>query len=224
MVKNYMSFIPDDIVNIFVRTEIEKLALLTMLAEHNAKYFDKKDQHKKIDIKNYVDKIIVNPTIFFNDAGKLESIDKTPNIMEMYPKSISSEILKEDIKVINKPFMYIKRYKDKIFRVYNSELRRIIFKVIDINGEQKTVGVFHQPDWILATAKWTNKKYKKISKYYSKLYYNHEYFDVYRNVNEEKWYLTSNNMPLNLKPEEKEILKKVEENATIELIKEDEKQ
>ena len=32
------------------------------------------------------------------------------------------------------------------------------------------------------------------------------------------------NMPLNLKPEEKEILKKVEENATIELIKEDEKQ
>lgn len=33
-----------------------------------------------------------------------------------------------------------------------------------------------------------------------------------------------NNMPLNLKPEEKEILKKVEENATIELIKEDEKQ
>lgn len=57
--------------------------------------------------------------------------------MEMYPKSISSEILKEDIKVINKPFMYIKRYKDKIFRVYNSELRRIIFKVIDINGEQK---------------------------------------------------------------------------------------
>lgn len=224
VVKNYMSFIPDDIVNIFVRTEIEKLALLTMLAEHNAKYFDKKDQHKKIDIKNYVDKIIVNPTIFFNDAGKLESIDKTPNIMEMYPKSISSEILKEDIKVINKPFMYIKRYKDKIFRVYNSELRRIIFKVIDINGEQKTVGVFHQPDWILATAKWTNKKYKKISKYYSKLYYNHEYFDVYRNVNEEKWYLTSNNMPLNLKPEEKEILKKVEENATIELKKEDEKQ
>ena len=56
------------------------------------------------------------------------------------------------------------------------------------------------------------------------MYYNHEYFDVYRNVNEEKWYLTSNNMPLNLKPEEKEILKKVEENATIELIKEDEKQ
>ena len=51
------------------------------------------------------------------------------------------------------------------------------------------------------------------------MYYNHEYFDVYRNVNEEKWYLTSNNMPLNLKPEEKEILKKVEENATIELKK-----
>ncbi len=82
--------------------------------------------------------------------------------MEMYPKSISSEILKEDIKVINKPFMYIKRYKDKIFRVYNSELRRIILKVIDINGEQKTVGVFHQPDWILATAKWTNKSIRRL--------------------------------------------------------------
>ncbi|WP_242367884.1 DarT ssDNA thymidine ADP-ribosyltransferase family protein [Lactobacillus intestinalis] len=89
IIKKSLDFEPGDIIKIVVRSNAEKLALLTMLEEHNAQYFSNKEQHQKIDISKYIDKIVVDSSIFFNDAGKLIMLKGHPRGNNILSKNIN---------------------------------------------------------------------------------------------------------------------------------------
>lgn len=218
IMKDYLKFSPGDIKKIYVRTEIEKLSLLTMLSEHNAKLFSKKEQHEEIDIDKYKDKIVVKPDLFFHDAGMLVTKKNVqPTSHTMYPKCL---IKVENNDKINKPstYTYTKKWnsgKSKgVSNVTVNNLKRTEVFVNDINNEKKLVGVFHDPDWILDVNKWSKGD---NNRYYSKIYHNNKYFTIYRKVGENDWYCKGkDDQPIDfLKPEEKEILKQVEESYSI---------
>lgn len=208
---NYLKFNPEDIVNIFVRTEAEKLALLTLLAEHNIQYFNTKSQHRKIDISKYIDKIKVNPRIFELDAGKLDMREDSKEEKNFYHKTISN--LKEaDCKIYSEEYSITKLIGERKLKISIQKLKRITINVTDINNEEKLVGVFHNPDWILSTNKW-----KKLDKhrYYTDLYYKGTYLKVWRNLGEDKWYNVKNDEEVNFSEKEKNILSSVEESYKI---------
>ena len=71
------------------------------------------------------------------------------------------------------------------------------------------MGVFHNPDWILNTQKWRNRRY------YSDIYYNYNYLQLWRNVNEDCWYM-KNDQPIHLDEKSEQILKQVEESYHVE--------
>lgn len=208
--ENFMEFDSTDVIKIFVRTEIEKLILLTLLAERNAKYFTTKEEHQKIDIQNYIDKIIVEPDLFYNDAGVFTSSNKEPKTLEkMYPWTLEN-VCKKDYRIEEKPYEYVKENKkdnwSQTIEVQGLKKEKIV--VTDINNEKKDVGVIHKPDWILDTNFWRQKKY------YTRLYYHGKYLPVVRNFGENEWFIndeTKKREILNLTTLEKELLRQVEE-------------
>lgn len=210
IIKNSLDFEPDDIIKIIVRSEAEKLALLTMLEEHNAKLFSNKKQHQKIDIAKYINKIVVDNAAFFNDAGSLIMVDKKPKGDNLYSKQLKGVKL-ENSQILTDDYTYDKKMSDnnEVAHVKVVNLKRQIIKVTDINNEKKTVGVFHSPDWILNTQKWRNIRY------YSNIYYHHKYFQLWRKVDEDIWHIKNSNQLANLDEKSSQVLKKIEESYHI---------
>lgn len=188
IIKDSLSFNPNSIIKIIVRSDAEKLALLTLLEEHNAQYFSSKEQHQRIDIIKYIDKIVVDESVFFNDAGKLIMIDGCPKEKNLYLKKLD-KIKFENVKIESNKIEYDKIINDSMIgHVRIAKLKKEVVKVLDINSEEKVVGVFHNPDWILTTQNWKNKRY------YSNIYYNYKYFQLWRANGQNYWHLKNNQL------------------------------
>lgn len=210
IIKNSLNFEPNDIIKIIVRSEAEKLALLTMLEEHNAKLFSDKEQHQKIDIAKYINKIIVDDTVFFNDAGRLIMVNEKPKGENLYSKLLK-DINPKNSQILINNYVYDKKISDsdEVAHVTVDNLKRQIIKVTDINNEEKTVGIFHDPDWILNTQKWRNIRY------YSNIYYHKKYLQLWRKIDEDFWHIKNTDRLADLDEKSSQILKKVEESYHI---------
>ncbi|MDD6407925.1 DUF4433 domain-containing protein [Lactobacillus equicursoris] len=213
IIKNDYVFSLDDIVKIYVRTPIEKLALLTMLSEHDAQY-STREQHKNRAIDRYINKITVEPSIFFsgNDddyAGRLVTdIQKHPTIEEMYPKRVEN-LDKKDITEKISPLVYYRTIPEKqIEEIKIERLERRTIIVNDVNSEEKLVGVFHRPDWILIINKW------KDIRYYTDLYYHDQYLKVFRNIGDNAWYRVDTKEEMTFTSDEERLLRRVEESIS----------
>lgn len=177
-------FSKKDIVKIVVRTKIEKLMLLTMLAKNNAELIGRKEQHDIIDFIDYANKIVVDTSFFYYDAcmathmndSNIEFgyVDKEKNIRKENKLNVSNE---EEIYHINKGSILVTVPKIKVHK----------FKLVDINNEIKCIGIINNPYYVLSTNLWKNKRY------YSYVYLSGKVICVYRNKGENKWYNKQNN-------------------------------
>ena len=203
IMKDYLDFEPEDIVKIVTRTEAEKLALLTLLAEHNMQLFSTKEQH--IDLYQYAKKIIIDPSFFYDDVGAL-SLKETNNIIVF---RLNDEIDSSNVRIhVSNPirFKKIVDHGEIILNITIEKQKRYEFRVVDINKEEKNVGVIHDPFWILSTDYWNN------SRYYSEIYLNNNYYKIYRKRGSNVWYDDRTKQEINfLNDKAKLQLREVEE-------------
>ena len=114
-------------------------------------------------------------------------------------------------KILINNYVYDKKISDsdEVAHVTVDNLKRQIIKVTDINNEEKTVGIFHDPDWILNTQKWRNIRY------YSNIYYHKKYLQLWRKIDEDFWHIKNTDRLADLDEKSSQILKKVEESYHI---------
>lgn len=209
IIKDYLEFIAKDIIKIYVRTEAEKVSLLTALIEYQAKQSFSKKHLQLIDLSQYAARIQVEPDLFFGDRGKVIYGD---NRIEF------SEIGKTNIQSHDEPFSIVKEMKTVSKMITIGGLMRQEFKLEDSKGNLKTVAVYHKPDWILKVVKWASAFTGEV-RYYLDLYYHSEFLSVYRIEGENEWINNQDKTRMNFTEDEQQILKKVEESFKLETVR-----
>lgn len=211
-----LTFSAKDILRIVVRNESEKLVLLTLLAEADEEQYNSKKEHRKINMHQYFEKIIVDPGFFNNDRSSVR-INKNGTI------SFTPEIKKENQRLNILPYTYEKRLSNgKKEKISIPKLKQLTVYVLDINHEYKRVVRLHDPYWILKIGKWIPSREKKAyaqkkgysitNRYYSLVYLNNHVYDIYRPEGQFEWYNSKDGTHFNeLSAEKKHVLKDIEE-------------
>lgn len=224
-----MEFEGSDILRIVVRSEAEKLVLLTMLTEHDSFLFSNKQAHQKIDPQRYLDRIVVDPSFFNYNGSSVQTGGATDDKVNQYHLCLKPPVAPDNLTREEQPYAFSKIVNGNELRVTVPKLKQVTLKVKDVNGEQKIVARFHDPDWILGTSKWIpSKKKREISaargyrlgnRYYSTLYYHGRYFKVWREEGSDTWHLVGSNQVANfMTPADQEILRTIEESCSEEFV------
>lgn len=224
-----MAFEGFDILRIVVRSEAEKLVLLTMLTEHDSLLFSNKQAHQKIDPQRYLDRIVVDPSFFYYHGSSVQTGPATDDKTNQYHVCLKPLVAPENLTREEQPYAFSKIVNGNKLRVTVPKLKQVTLKVRDVNGEQKIVARFHDPDWILGTSKWIpSKKKREISaargyrlrnRYYSTLYYHGRYFKVWREEGSDTWHLINSNQVANfMTPADQETLRTIEESCREEFV------
>lgn len=211
-----MEFKVEDVLRIVVRSEAEKLVLLTMLTEYG-----NREAHQAVDPQEYIDQIVVARDFFYS-SGSTVQVGAGMDVRNQYHLHLQPAIAAENLKRTEKGFGYEKTINGSEVRVSVPELKQVTIKVRDVNGEEKTVARFHDPDWILDVSKRVPSEHEREeseargrvlkNRYYSTLYYGGQYYKLWREEGADEWYLVGSKQPADiLAPADREILKKAEE-------------
>lgn len=218
-----MQFMAKDILRIVVRSEAEKLVLLTMLTEHDSKLFHDEKTHRQIDLHRYINRIIVDPNFFYYNGSIVQSnsaiVDNSRNQYHLY---LQPPIKPGNLQCIEKTFSFTKQLSKGKQQVDVTKLKQITLRVRDVNNEIKDVVRFHDPDWILGVSKWIPSKQMRVidaargyhlkNRYYSSLYYNNQYIKLWREEDTNQWHFVDNDLPANiLQSKDQTLLKEIEE-------------
>lgn len=202
LVKEFLQFTAKDIAKIYVRTEAEKVSLLTSLVDYQSKQNFKQKHLNLISVDRYADRIQVEPSLFFDDRGKINFVD---NQIEV------TQIDKSNVQYHEEPYAIVRELKTMSKFVTVDKLIRREFKVKDSHDRLTTVATFHKPDWILKVAKWKSSFTEEV-RYYSDLYYQGEFLRVYRAEGEDEWFIKNQgDTKMDFTAEEQQILREVEE-------------
>lgn len=223
IVPDKMTFDAADILRIVVRSEAEKIVLLTMLTEHDSFLFSNKQAHQAIDPQKYIDRIVVDPGFFYFNGSTVQTGAGT-DTRNQYHLHLQPAVAPENLTRVEKQFGYEKTVNGNELQVSVPELKQVTLKVRDVNGEEKVVARFHDPDWILGASKWIpSKRKREISaargyvlknRYYSTLYYHGQYCKLWREEGANEWHLVGSHQAADiLTPADQAILKKVEESC-----------
>lgn len=177
VINNGLSFNKKDIVKIIVRSEAEKILLLTKMAIANNSVTGDKSAHNKMDFLTYVDKIEVNHEFFYYDS--------------LIPVIENGEInLKYcDSKGIISDYCYCTLLKNQ--RIFQNDyasyekLFSVQYCALDVNGLRKEIGTLNQPYYILSVS--FSKRYNT---FYSTIYFQkiNKVKKLYRKSNSTIWY------------------------------------
>lgn len=226
-----MDFDSRDILRIVVRSEAEKLVLLTMLAEHDSMLFSDEKHHIKPE--KFVDRIIVDPSFFYFNASSVQMYNKPASLdHNQYHLYLQPPVEPSNLQIIKNNYGFTKEIDaNKRLKqgVIVPKLTQITLKVRDINNNVKLIARFHDPDWILSINKWIPSKWKRKinaarnrtlkNRYYSVLYYHHQYVKLWREEGSNQWFFYENNQPENiLKEEDQKILRKIEDSCSVTLL------
>lgn len=231
IVPEKMAFDADDILRIVVRSEAEKLVLLTMLTEHDTFLFSDKQSHEAIDPQRYIDRIVVDPAFFYYNGSSVQTgagADQRNQYQHHLQPAVEAENLTREVKTLS----FTKAVNGNELEIRVPELKQVTLKVKDVNGEIKNVARFHDPDWILGVSKWIPSKQKRElnaargyqlkNRYYSTLYYHGQYYKIWRIEGEDEWHFIGNNQIVDiLTSTDQEILRKVEDSLQEEFKTED---
>lgn len=189
IVRDGYEFSKKDIVKIVVRTEIERLMLLTMLAKNNAELVGRKEQHDVIDFIDYANKIVVDNSFFYYDACMATEMNGS-NIEFGYIGKDNRKRKENNLNISNEEEIYHINKGGNLVVVPKMKVHK--FKLVDINNEIKHIGIINDPYYILSTNLWRNKRY------YSYIYLSNKVICVYRIKGENKWYNKQNNKEISL--------------------------
>ncbi|WP_278589696.1 DarT ssDNA thymidine ADP-ribosyltransferase family protein [Limosilactobacillus pontis] len=217
-----MHFNASDILRIVVRSEAEKLVLLTLLTEHDSTLFSKKGTHQQIDVQRYIDRIVVDPRFFYYNGSTVQTGVVPAMGANQYQLGLQPTVAPANLTRQVQPFGFTKEVNGNQLRVAVPALKQVTLQVRDVNGEVKPVARFHDPDWILGTNEWIPTKaqqeisaargYQLQPRYYSALYYHGHYYKLWRAVGSAEWHLATTNEVTNvLAPADRATLKRVEE-------------
>lgn len=220
-----LKFKASDILRIVVRSEAEKLVLLTLLTEHDSALFSNKQSHQEIDPQRYIDRIVVDPQFFYSHGSMVQISPASAQRDEMhnqYHLGLHPAVAPANLTRTVQPFGFSKVVNGNELRVDVPELKQITLTVRDVNGEIKPVARFHEPDWILGTNEWIPTKvqreisaargYRLKCRYYSSLYYRGHYYKLWRAAGSDEWHFVDTNEVADvILPADRPILKRVEE-------------
>lgn len=233
IVPEKMEFDAADILRIVVRSEAEKIVLLTMLTEHDSALFSDKQAHQAIDPQKYIDRIVVDPGFFYFNGSIVQTGPET-DAHNQYHLNLQPVVAPENLTRMVQTFGYEKAVNGNKQEVSVPALKQVTLKVRDVNDEEKVVARFHDPDWILGTSKWIPSKRKREvnaargyilkNRYYSTLYYHGQYCKLWREEGANKWQLVGSHQVADiLTPADQVILKQVEDSLREEFKDEDDK-
>ena len=210
IVKDYLEFNAQDIVKIYVRTEAEKLSLLTALVEYQAKQNFSKKHLRLIDPYQYAGRIQVEPDLFFGDRGKVDFVNNQIEFLGIDKINIQSH---------DEPFSMAKEMKTVSKVTSIGELIQRNFRLKDSHGHLKNMIICHKPNWILKVAKWVIPFTEEI-RYYSDLYYHGKFLRVYRIEGEDDWFTKDRDEEqVSFTEDEQRILKRIEESFKVETVR-----
>ncbi|MEY8737065.1 hypothetical protein AB9M75_07585 [Lactobacillus sp. AN1001] len=191
---------------IVVRTEAEKLMLLTALANANETLNGTKSEHDKIDFVKYADRITIDSEFFFYGSIMPELLDG--KFRFVYTEKDGQKIQSYDDIILN-----VKEEQYSIRKQKNIIVRKLSvkqFEITDVNNNKKCIGKINCPGFILSMNKWYGNR---VTRYYSTIYLSSQdkVYRIYRNVNENIWYNSLNNKIINLPEKIWQKLREVED-------------
>ncbi|PKE62175.1 DarT ssDNA thymidine ADP-ribosyltransferase family protein [Macrococcoides caseolyticum] len=199
IVLDAFNFEPKDLLKIVVRSEAEKLSLLTYISNEFNNQVVTKDERDKLDINKYFDKIIVDPNFYYKDVGYLDFDGEDV---------IINGIERDDYEIKSQTFEYSKRSKTIVH-----ELEQLTFSLLDVKNDQVEIAKINNPSWIIYVDYWENKKIDNpIRRYYSNVIVDGKFYSLFRNVNENDWFNKITKKEFNgLSQEQSIVLRSIEE-------------
>lgn len=197
--ENGFHFDSKDILSIVVRTEAEKLGLLTLLMNESTNLSLTKEERDKLDIDKYWQKIIVHPSFFYMDAGYFD-LDQSANLI--FKNFDKNNVYKNEI-----DYKFTRNRKSVVVK----KLKNYKYKIIDIREQEIELINLHDPMWILDMDRYKNRYY------YSRVYLNGKYIVLYRDSGSlpDQWLEKGTNKIIDLTPDQVKILREVEESVRV---------
>lgn len=193
-------FNSEDILVIVVRTEAEKIALLTLLMNQSTNLSLTKEEREKLDLDKYWEKIIVLPSFFYMDAGYFD-FDNSYNL-------IFKNFNNNDVKIEETVYRFRRNKKSVVV----NDLKNYEYNIIDIRDKKTNLINLHNPMWILDVDLYKGK-------YYSRVYINGKYTVLFRSKSSDQWYEKGYNKSVILTRDQAKILRAVEESVEVTWIK-----